>query len=65
MPNAGSYISESNYFLPHWQDAYWGRNHTRLAAIKGKYDPDCLFFVHNGIGSEDWSRDGFTRLGKR
>jgi hypothetical protein len=62
VPNAGSYVSESNYFNPRWQDAYWGPNHARLAAIKAKYDPDCLFFVHNGVGSEGWSEDGFTRL---
>lgn len=61
-PSAGSYVSESNYFNSRWQDAYWGSNHARLAAIKAKWDPDCLFFVHNGVGSEGWSRDGFKRL---
>lgn len=64
-PNAGSYVSESNYFNPRWQNAYWGRNYERLAKIKTKYDLDHLFFVHNGVGSECWSRDGFTRLAKR
>jgi len=62
VPDAGSYVSESNYFNPRWQEAYWGSNRGRLAAIKAKYDPDCLFFVHNGVGSEGWSRDGFKRL---
>jgi FAD/FMN-containing dehydrogenase len=62
VPDAGSYVSESNYFNPRWQAAYWGPNHARLAAIKAKYDPDCLFFVHNGVGSEGWSEDGFERL---
>ena len=27
-----------------------------------RYDPDGLFFGHHGVGSEDWSEDGFTRL---
>ena len=27
-----------------------------------KYDPTGLFFVHHGVGSEEWSEDGFTRL---
>jgi hypothetical protein len=27
-----------------------------------KYDPDGLFFVHHGVGSEDWSADGFEKL---
>jgi hypothetical protein len=33
-----------------------------LQAVKTKYDPNGLFFVHHGVGSEDWSEDGFTRL---
>ncbi len=60
-PNAGSYVSESNFFNDHWQRDYWGNNYSRLQAIKSKYDPDGLFFVHHGVGSEDWSADGFTR----
>jgi hypothetical protein len=34
----------------------------RLRQIKDKYDPDGLFFVHHGVGSEDWSADGFEKL---
>jgi FAD binding domain-containing protein/berberine-like enzyme len=62
VPEPGSYVSESNYFEQQWQQAYWGSNYPRLADIKRKYDPDGLFFVHNGVGSEQWSPDGFTRL---
>jgi FAD/FMN-containing dehydrogenase len=62
VPNAGSYVSESNFFVRSWQDAYWGSNYSRLRAIKRKYDPEGLFFVHHGVGSEEWSADGFTRL---
>lgn len=58
----GAYVSESNYFEKGWQQAYWGSNYPRLAVIKKKYDPDGLFFVHNGVGSEQWSPDGFTKL---
>jgi hypothetical protein len=31
-----------------------------LRAIKEKYDPAGLFVVHHGVGSEEWSSDGFT-----
>ncbi|HEX9559562.1 MAG TPA: BBE domain-containing protein, partial [Reyranella sp.] len=62
VPNHGSYVSESNYFEADWQSAFWGANYPRLRQVKDKYDPDGLFFVHHGVGSEDFSPDGFTRL---
>ena len=62
VPNPGSYVSESNYFEADWQGAFWGTNYPRLRQLKDKVDPDGLFFVHHGVGSEDWSADGFTRL---
>lgn len=61
-PDSGSYVSESNYFNPAWQSAYWGRHYARLKAIKTRYDPEGLFWVHHGVGSEDWSADGFERV---
>ena len=60
---AGAYVSESNYFDEDWQASYWGSNYQRLLAAKQAYDPDGLFFVHNGVGTEGWSGDGFTRQG--
>jgi hypothetical protein len=61
-PQPGSYLSESNFFNKEWQQAYFGKHYPKLRAIKKKYDPDGLFVVHNGVGSEDWSPDGFSRL---
>ena len=61
VPDDGAYVSESNFFQENWQQAYWGSNHARLASVKKKYDPTGLFFVHNGVGSEEWSEDGFVR----
>jgi FAD/FMN-containing dehydrogenase len=62
VPEAGSYVSESNCFDSAWQQSFWGPNYPRLRAVKSKYDPDGLFFVHHGVGSEEWSADGFTPL---
>jgi FAD/FMN-containing dehydrogenase len=62
VPDPGSYVSESDFFEPHWQRSFWGSNYPRLAAVKKKYDPAGLFFVHHGVGSEEWSADGFRRL---
>jgi FAD/FMN-containing dehydrogenase len=61
IPKSGSYISETNYFEESWQESFWGPNYARLKAIKEKYDPTGLFFVHHGVGSEAWTPDGFTR----
>ena len=61
-PGQGSYFAESDFFEPDWQASYWGPNYGRLLSIKKKYDPMGLFFVHHGVGSEEWSADGFTRL---
>lgn len=60
--NPGSYVSESSYFEKDWHKAYWGEHSGRLRKVKEKYDPEGLFFVHNGVGSEAWTRDGFTRI---
>ena len=62
-PDTGAYVNECDYFQDDWRRAFWGPNHPRLARIKRRYDPDGLFTVHHGVGSDEWSPDGFTRLG--
>jgi FAD/FMN-containing dehydrogenase len=64
LPVAGSYVSESNFFDASWQQSFWGSNYPRLRAVKSKYDPEGLFIVHHGVGSEEWSADGFTRAAR-
>ena len=61
-PDTGAYVNECDYFQPDWQKAFWGSHYPRLLEIKRRYDPGDLFVVHHGVGSEDWSADGFTRL---
>ena len=62
VPDAGAYVAESNFFETAWRKSFWGPNDPRLRAVKDQYDPEGLFFVHHGVGSERWSADGFTRL---
>jgi FAD/FMN-containing dehydrogenase len=65
VPHPGSYVSESDFFERNWQRSFWGAHYPRLAAVKRTYDPDGLFFVHHGVGSDEWSADGFTRRAGR
>jgi FAD/FMN-containing dehydrogenase len=58
-----SYVNETDYFQTDWQRAFWGNNYARLIKVKDRYDPNGLFFVHHGVGSEAWSADGFTKRG--
>ena len=62
VATTGSYVNETDFFEEKWQDSFWGSNYKRLLSIKNKYDPEGLFFVHHGVGSESWSPDGFTKL---
>ena len=64
-PAPAAYVAESSFFQEEWREAYWGANYGRLLEIKRRYDPSGLFFVHHGVGSEDWSEDGFTRVAGR
>ncbi len=51
-PGAGAYANEADYFEPDWQTTFWGENYPRLLEVKRRYDPDNLFRVHHGVGSE-------------
>ena len=52
-PGAGTYSTESDFFLEDWQQNQWGSNYPRLLSIKREIDPANFFRVHHGVGSEE------------
>ncbi|OAK94813.1 FAD-binding domain-containing protein [Phaeosphaeriaceae sp. SRC1lsM3a] len=53
-PGSGTYMSESDYIEPDWQQSFHGANYGRLYALKQKWDPEGVFYAQNAVGSEDW-----------
>ncbi|PHH61092.1 hypothetical protein CDD81_803 [Ophiocordyceps australis] len=66
-PHMGAYLNEANAYEASWQESFWGCNYPRLYQIKQQVDPDGIFIVRRGVGSEDWSwaKGGFCRLVSR
>ncbi|KAJ6466810.1 FAD-binding domain-containing protein [Mycena sanguinolenta] len=60
--NAGSYSNEADIFEPAFQTTFFGPNYATLSAIKQRYDPDDLFIVAAGVGSERWDEWGLCRV---
>ncbi|MEZ5350853.1 MAG: BBE domain-containing protein [Microthrixaceae bacterium] len=53
LPGQGAYANEASYFTEDWKDEFWGDNYDRLLTIKREVDPDNLFRVHHGVGSDE------------
>ncbi|KAK3996644.1 FAD binding domain-containing protein [Cladorrhinum sp. PSN332] len=53
-PGSGTYMSESDYIEPDWQESFHGDKYARLLEIKEKWDPEHVFYATNAVGSEKW-----------
>ncbi|KAJ6110227.1 hypothetical protein N7486_002462 [Penicillium sp. IBT 16267x] len=54
----GCYLNEADGYEEGFQDSFWGSKYARLYKLKQKWDPENLFIVRTGIGSEDWDAEG-------
>lgn len=60
-PDMGAYPNEADAYEPEFQESFWGDNYERLRAVKECWDPEGLFVVRSGVGSEDWDDEGLCR----
>ncbi|PGH17040.1 hypothetical protein AJ79_01424 [Helicocarpus griseus UAMH5409] len=61
-PGAGSYLAEADRLEPNFQQAFFGDKYPRLLEIKKKYDPEDVFWVATGVGSEGWQVESVDTL---
>ena len=57
-PNGGEYGNEADPWNPNWKQDFWGENYAKLLTLKKKWDPTGLFYVHHGVGSDEWVVNG-------
>ncbi|KIY69070.1 FAD-binding domain-containing protein [Cylindrobasidium torrendii FP15055 ss-10] len=61
--DAGSYSNEGDAYEADFVTTFFGQqNYGRLSEIKTKYDPDDLFIVKAGVGSERWNEKGLCKV---
>ncbi|KAJ7443592.1 FAD-binding domain-containing protein [Mycena galericulata] len=60
--NGAAYSNEADVNEPHFQTTFFGPNYAKLNRIKAKYDPDDLFIVAKGVGSDRWDEWGLCTV---
>ncbi|GAP85609.1 putative FAD FMN-containing isoamyl alcohol oxidase [Rosellinia necatrix] len=62
LPNGGAYLNEADVQQPDFQSVFYGAHYPKLLNIKKRYDPDSLFYVKTGVGSDVWEEQLNGRL---
>jgi hypothetical protein len=60
--DSGSYSNEGSIYEPDFATTFFGSSYPELINVKSKYDPDDLFIVTAGVGSERWDSYGLCRV---
>lgn len=61
-PDSGAYLNEASRYEFDWKKSFFGCHYDRLLAIKRKFDPNSLFLVYEGIGSDEWDAELICRV---
>jgi len=61
-PDSGAYLNEASRYEFDWKKSFFGSHYDQLLSIKQKYDPNSLFLVYEGIGSDGWDADLVCRV---
>jgi len=55
-PDSGTYLNEATLYKKDFKKLFFGSHYNPLENIKAKYDPNDLFLVAEGVGSEKWDQ---------
>jgi len=61
-PDSGAYLNEASRYEFDWKKSFFGTHYDKLRAIKQKYDPESLFLIYEGVGSDEWDADLVCRV---
>lgn len=64
-PGSATYMNEADFKEPDWKNEFFKRTYVKLLAIKKKWDPENLFYVLKGVGSDAWEVDNDGRMCRR
>lgn len=53
-PQSGAYMNEGDFNEPNWKQTFFGANYDKLLSIKQKWDPNSIFYINRGVGSDVW-----------
>lgn len=54
-PDSGTYLNEADFNQPNWKEDFFGDNYDELLSIKNKWDPNGVFYILKGVGSDAWT----------
>jgi hypothetical protein len=55
VAGSSAYMNEADFQEPDYENVFFGENYEKLLAIKQKWDPNSLFYVTAGVGSDVWT----------
>ena len=61
-PRDAAYSNEADVLERDFRNVFYGSNYARLSQIKSKYDPNDIFIVRTGVGSERWDSYGLCKV---
>ncbi|KAK0505036.1 FAD-binding domain-containing protein [Armillaria luteobubalina] len=60
--SGAAYSNEADSLEEDFKTTFFGPHYPRLEDIKRRYDPNDLFIVAAGVGSDQWDKDGLCRV---